>query len=201
MSAVTPMSGLRRRAMPGMPSHPEPPTTTDEARDALVPSPPVPAVPGISAAGGPRRGPGVGDGEGRWRAEDYSATRLANFRLPVDLHDRYRRLVADVERDHPRLRHPSLTEVIIALQTGLRSCSAANASTSMPRRQHDEPTRSRSRRSRSGGRGSVSPSGRPALQHGLQHQLQHGWCDGKLPAHRQTGPEGGFALHDYPPPT
>jgi hypothetical protein len=115
MSAVTPMSGLRRRAMPGMPSHPEPPTTTDEARDALVPSPPVPAVPGISAAGGPRRGPGVGDGEGRWRAEDYSATRLANFRLPVDLHDRYRRLVADVERDHPRLRHPSLTEVIIAL--------------------------------------------------------------------------------------
>jgi hypothetical protein len=51
----------------------------------------------------------------RWASEDYSATRLANFRLPVDLHDRFRRLVAEVEQRHPRLRRPSLTEVIIAL--------------------------------------------------------------------------------------
>jgi hypothetical protein len=115
MSAVTPMSGLRRRAMPGMPSHPEPPTTTDEARDVPAEVSSMPAAPESTAAAGPQRGRAAGGGEGRWRAEDYSATRLANFRLPVDLHDRYRRLVADVERDHPRLRHPSLTEVIIAL--------------------------------------------------------------------------------------
>jgi hypothetical protein len=115
MSAVTPMSGLRRRAMPGMPSRPEPPTVADEAQDAALEIASMPAVPEpavIRSSQGPQAAGGV---EGRWRAEDYSATRLANFRLPVDLHDRYRRLVADVEREHPRLRHPSLTEVIVAL--------------------------------------------------------------------------------------
>jgi hypothetical protein len=38
-----------------------------------------------------------------------------NFRIPVDLHDRFRQLVRDTEQDHPRLRHPSLTELVIAL--------------------------------------------------------------------------------------
>ena len=38
-----------------------------------------------------------------------------NFRIPVDLHDRYRQLVRDTEQQHPRLRHPSLTELVIAL--------------------------------------------------------------------------------------
>jgi hypothetical protein len=51
----------------------------------------------------------------RWSSNDYGATRLVNFRLPVDLHDRYRRLVAEVEQHHPRLRRASLTEVIIGL--------------------------------------------------------------------------------------
>jgi hypothetical protein len=38
-----------------------------------------------------------------------------NFRIPVDLHDRYRQLVRDAEHRHPRLRRPSLTELVIAL--------------------------------------------------------------------------------------
>jgi hypothetical protein len=40
---------------------------------------------------------------------------LVNFRIPVDLHDRYRQLVREAEQQHPRLRHPSLTELVIAL--------------------------------------------------------------------------------------
>ncbi len=48
-------------------------------------------------------------------ATDYAATRLVNFRLPVDLHDRYKQLVRDAEQQHARLRHPSLTELLIAL--------------------------------------------------------------------------------------
>jgi hypothetical protein len=46
---------------------------------------------------------------------DYSSTRLVNFRIPVDLHDRYKRLVREVEQKHLRLRHPSLTELLIGL--------------------------------------------------------------------------------------
>jgi hypothetical protein len=38
-----------------------------------------------------------------------------NFRIPVDLHDRYQQLMRDVKERHPRLRHPSLTELLIAL--------------------------------------------------------------------------------------
>jgi hypothetical protein len=48
-------------------------------------------------------------------AADYASTRLVNFRIPVDLHDRYRQLVREAEQRHPRLRHPSLTELVIAL--------------------------------------------------------------------------------------
>ena len=46
---------------------------------------------------------------------DYASTRLVNFRIPVDLHDRYKQLVREVEHRHLRLRHPSLTELLIAL--------------------------------------------------------------------------------------
>jgi hypothetical protein len=48
-------------------------------------------------------------------SRDYASTRLVNFRIPVDLHDRYKRLVREVEQTHLRLRHPSLTEVLIGL--------------------------------------------------------------------------------------
>jgi hypothetical protein len=33
----------------------------------------------------------------------------------VDLHERFRALVREVEINHPRLRRPSLTELVIAL--------------------------------------------------------------------------------------
>jgi hypothetical protein len=48
-------------------------------------------------------------------AADYASTRLVNFRIPVDLHDRFRGLVREAELNHPRLRRPSLTELMIAL--------------------------------------------------------------------------------------
>jgi hypothetical protein len=40
---------------------------------------------------------------------------LVNFRIPVDIHDRYRRLVREAEQQYPRLRRPSLTELVIGL--------------------------------------------------------------------------------------
>ena len=123
MSATRPMRGLRR-PMPGMPASPRP---TDP------PAPPAPPpTPAAVAEAPPRREPtrprarrrtggdagrvSGADGEPRrWASEDYAATRLANFRLPVDLHDRYRELVREAEEAHPRLRKPSLTELVIAL--------------------------------------------------------------------------------------
>jgi hypothetical protein len=48
-------------------------------------------------------------------AADYATTRLVNFRIPVDLHDRFRGLVRETEIRHRRLRKPSLTELVIAL--------------------------------------------------------------------------------------
>ena len=48
-------------------------------------------------------------------AADYASTRLVNFRIPVDLHERFRGLVREAEVNHPRLRRPSLTELVIAL--------------------------------------------------------------------------------------
>jgi hypothetical protein len=59
-----------------------------------------------SATGGPPE---------RRPAADYASTRLVNFRIPVDLHDRFRGLVREAEINHPRLRRPSLTELVIAL--------------------------------------------------------------------------------------
>jgi hypothetical protein len=116
MSAPKAMAPLRRRAMPGMSTPtprvdtpPEPARTDSPPPEASEPSPPRP-----TPTGGPAL---LEDGErpARRRSQDYGATRLVNFRLPVDLHDRYRRLVAEVEQEVPRLRRPSLTEVIIGL--------------------------------------------------------------------------------------
>ncbi len=141
MSAPEPMPTVRRRPIPGMssqpataapspPPHPKPsmtpertvaPEATASIRQTAEPEQTHepggsdarlreergkrPVTPPAAPDAGPERRP----------AADYSATRLTNFRIPVDLHDRYRDLVRDAERHHPRLRRASLTEVIIAL--------------------------------------------------------------------------------------
>ncbi len=101
MSTTQPMPSPRRRPIPGMASQPEP-TSIDPAEapvdvrvdvrsDVRAPAP------------DPRR------------ANDYSSTRLVNFRIPADLHDRFRALLREAEDRHPRLRKQSLTELVIAL--------------------------------------------------------------------------------------
>ena len=113
MTANPPMAPLRRRPIPGMTSTPAPPETAaaadvHETDDATAPN----------HADTPHSAPAeqAADAAARRRpSADYGATRLVNFRLPVDLHDRYRRLVREVEDSYPRLRRPNLTEVIIGL--------------------------------------------------------------------------------------
>ena len=116
MSAPKAMAPLRRRAMPGMST---PTTPVDSPPESDRPDTPAPAAAGSTPPRPtPTEGPVALEDEerpDRRRSADYGATRLVNFRLPVDLHDRYRRLVAEVDREHPRLRRPSLTEVIIGL--------------------------------------------------------------------------------------
>lgn len=77
---------------------------------------------GKTAESGPRE---------RRPAADYATTRLVNFRIPVDLHDRYRQLVRDAEQCRPRLRHPSPTEqgrtAAAAVANRLSSISDARA--------------------------------------------------------------------------
>jgi hypothetical protein len=140
MTDSQPMASLRRRPMPGMassatspsePEHPELPGPGIEVSGSGSPaqqdSPAdVETQPAGDSAHEERgsvdradRGSDVqvtaGGRVRRRPAVDYSTTRLVNFRIPVDLHDRYRQLVRDAEREYPRLRHPSLTELIIAL--------------------------------------------------------------------------------------
>jgi hypothetical protein len=130
MTGAQPMPSVRRRPIPGMASQP------------IAPPPPRPApaeadhhvddaagVPGsetsttaitetneVTPVRPDGRGPAVRRTEIERRpAADYASTRLVNFRIPVDLHDRYKRLVCEVEQTHQRLRHPSLTEVLIGL--------------------------------------------------------------------------------------
>jgi uncharacterized protein (DUF4415 family) len=130
MSQMPQMPPARRRPVPGITpalAAPPPPNPTpdDDPRD-LEPATAAPAratpAPSSSqadkaatslAATAEARRPGAAV-RGR-RAADYATTRLVNFRIPVDLHDRYRQLVRDTEQRHPRLRHPSLTELVIAL--------------------------------------------------------------------------------------
>ncbi len=95
------MPSPRRRPIPGMVSQPEP-----------ISAEPAEASPDVRVdvrrdvrAPAPERRP----------ATDYSSTRLVNFRIPADLHDRFRALVREAEDRHPRLRKQSLTELVIAL--------------------------------------------------------------------------------------
>ncbi len=115
MSARPEMPPARRRRIPGMASNTQP-AAGAPAGAAEPPGDPL-SAPGSSApttmrVPAPLNGGGAA---GRWPASDYAATRLVNFRLPVDLHDRFKALVREAEARHPRLRHPSLTEVVIAL--------------------------------------------------------------------------------------
>jgi hypothetical protein len=144
MSASPEMPSVRRRPIPGMtstPSAPPPPTTveSDRSEAALSPAPtsrepdqPETTVAeqgaqrerrpaqrrferSVSQAGMSELADRREDAGRRRPAADYASTRLVNFRIPVDLHDRYRQLVRDTEEQHPRLRRPSLTELVIAL--------------------------------------------------------------------------------------
>ncbi len=78
-------------------------------------------IPGLGAAGPhPAGGTTTADAvpdnvRERRQTTDYGSTRLANFRLPVELHDDYKQLIHQTEARHPRLRHLSLTELVIAL--------------------------------------------------------------------------------------
>jgi hypothetical protein len=140
MTDSQPMASLRRRPMPGMASSAPKPSkleradftgAADEVSAAALPAhqdPPADMrTQPAGASAHEKRGPidradhgadvqlTAGGRVRRRPAVDYSTTRLVNFRIPVDLHDRYRQLVRDAEREYPRLRHPSLTELIIAL--------------------------------------------------------------------------------------
>jgi hypothetical protein len=118
MSVTKPMTPLRRRPMPGMPAasptvfQPAPSPETDPTEPAAAPRA-VPAKPAPGNGSGSRSRPETQSSRGA--TADYSSTRLANFRLPVDLHDRYRELVHQAQLQHPRLRRLSLTEVLVAL--------------------------------------------------------------------------------------
>ena len=104
MSATQPMGSVRKRPIPGMTSQALPP---ESAPPADQPEPMA-----VPAAADRRR---AKTAPAERRAADYGATRLVNFRLPVDLHDRFRALVREAEERHPRLRKASLTELLIAL--------------------------------------------------------------------------------------
>lgn len=128
MSATQPMPSARRRPIPGMaspPVHEAPPVAgaVAEAVEDAAREPEAGAQLGRSSV--PRRSTKApsaqrgGAGEKRTPerrpAADYTSTRLVNFRIPVDLHDRFRVLVREAEDRHPRLRKQSLTELLVAL--------------------------------------------------------------------------------------
>lgn len=131
MTDPHPMPSVRRRPIPGMASQPPagpppvvgptPAPTEEPPILDRVPDPEPESSTPVRDFGGRDASPQETADQGetqrpkRRPAADYSATRLVNFRLPVDLHDRYKQLVQDSERQHPRLRHPSLTELVIAL--------------------------------------------------------------------------------------
>lgn len=128
MSAPEPMPSVRRRPIPGMTSQPATPTPPDPMpqstdADASAISTPAAEEWALAPDDDPETVPDApqlvrSDQAGRrarWPAADYSATRLANFRIPVALLDRYRQLVREAEDRDPRLRRPSFTEVVIGL--------------------------------------------------------------------------------------
>jgi hypothetical protein len=110
MTARPQMPPARRRPIPGMASSNRP--SADAPPAAAGPPRRPTSDPASARAPAPLDGAGAA---GRRPALDYAATRLVNFRLPVDLHDRFKRLVREAEARYPRLRRPSLTEVLIAL--------------------------------------------------------------------------------------
>ncbi len=105
MSTTQPLPSVRRRPIPGMVGY------APNSREAAAATEPEPGAP---SALEDANDPSVGS-EDSLRSVDYSVTRLVNFRLPVDVHDRFRALVRDAEERHPRLRKASLTELVIAL--------------------------------------------------------------------------------------
>jgi hypothetical protein len=102
VSPAESMQSTRRRTIPGMVSQrteaPEAEHSSGVASEAESTSVKPGRVPTLSR-----------------RSVDYSVTRLVNFRLPADLHDRFRGLVREAEERYPRLRKASLTELVIAL--------------------------------------------------------------------------------------
>ncbi len=115
MNSPPQMPPARRRPIAGMPAVPPGPIAgePDRTETAVPISSEVRARADGSTSVRPAAaadGPAVGR-----RSDDYGATRLVNFRLPVDLHDRCKALVREVEALYPRLRHPSVTELVIAL--------------------------------------------------------------------------------------
>ena len=124
MNQTTPMTPLRRRPMPGMPAAP----LALPARTDTPPSPELDPVEhsGEKPSASPptrrrtrsNKPPSDRPREAappRHPVDDYATTHLTNFRLPVDLHARYGRLLTEAQEQHPRLRKLSLTEVVIAL--------------------------------------------------------------------------------------
>ncbi len=136
MSGAQPMGSVRRR-IPGMTSQraaADAAAVVDAAplampgsalEDAVAPVAPEPMTPASDESAPVKRGPKRAPRTARTTAAatvperrppvDYASTRLVNFRIPVDLHDHYRTLVREAEVSHPRLRRPSLTELVIAL--------------------------------------------------------------------------------------
>jgi hypothetical protein len=132
MTQQHPMPPARRRPIPGMtapvPTPPPPSRDHDPESPSMTAATPTsaPVAKPPRSASGRSSAPTAGRARGtksaanngrpeRRPAADYGSTRLVNFRIPVDLHDRYRDLVRDAEQRHPRLRRPSLTELVIAL--------------------------------------------------------------------------------------
>jgi hypothetical protein len=128
VSATHPMPSARRRPIPGMASPPIPdaPPAAGAVAEATAGAQEEPEVRArrrrsraprrsTSKPAAQRAGAGEKRTSERRPAADYASTRLVNFRIPVDLHDRFRALVREAEDRHPRLRKQSLTELLIAL--------------------------------------------------------------------------------------
>lgn len=128
MSDAEPMPSVRRRPIPGTVSQPIAPVAPTpapvEADHHVDDDAPAPEASPAALTEGKDVTPVRADGRRRVAREpvverrpaaDYASNRLVNFRIPVDLHDRFRGLVREAEIDHTRLRRPSLTELVIAL--------------------------------------------------------------------------------------
>ncbi len=126
MNGAPQMPPARRRPIAGMPAVTPAPIAhePDPIHGPVPSSSEVPA--GADGVASVRPAAAADEVAAGRRSDDYGATRLVNFRLPVDLHDRCKSLVREVEALYPRLRHPSVTELVIALlEEGPTDASAA----------------------------------------------------------------------------